>query len=73
MSALYINASRADEAKLSKLKQLLEQQRGATPVYLYDEAKRTLLRLPEQYAVALTAPLVDGLLALFGFGRIAVK
>ncbi|MED3842368.1 DNA polymerase III subunit alpha [Geobacillus stearothermophilus] len=73
VSALYINASRADEAKLSKLKQLLEQQRGATPVYLYDEAKRTLLRLPEQYAVALTAPLVDGLLALFGFGRIAVK
>ncbi|MGP3562151.1 DNA polymerase III subunit alpha [Geobacillus sp. BK01] len=73
VSALYINASWGDEAKLSKLKRLLEQQRGVTPVYLYDEAKRALLRLPEQYAVTPTAPLVDGLLALFGPGRIAVK
>ncbi|MFC0297302.1 DNA polymerase III subunit alpha [Geobacillus jurassicus] len=72
-SALYINASRADGSRLAALKQLLEQHCGSTPVYLYDEARRKLLRLPEQYAIALTAPLVDELLSLFGAGRIAVK
>ncbi|WP_342443869.1 DNA polymerase III subunit alpha [Geobacillus sp. FSL W8-0032] len=73
VSALYINASGADSGRLAALKQLLEQHSGRTPVYLYDERKRALLRLPERYAVALTAPFVDELIALFGFGAVAVK
>ncbi|AMX82632.1 DNA polymerase III subunit alpha [Geobacillus subterraneus] len=72
-SALYIHARLADKPRLSALKPLLEQHRGSTPVYLYDEVKRTLLRLPEQYGVALTAPLIDALTALFGAGGLAVK
>ncbi|KQB92308.1 DNA polymerase III subunit alpha [Geobacillus sp. PA-3] len=72
-SALYIHASLADRSRLSALKLLLEQHRGSTPVYLYDETKRSLLRLPERYGVALTAPLIDELIALFGARRLAVK
>lgn len=75
VSALYINAGHAlsDGPRLAALKQLLEQHHGSIPVYLYDEAKRKLLRLPERYAVDFTAPLVDELLSLFGAGRVAVK
>ncbi|NNU83281.1 DNA polymerase III subunit alpha [Geobacillus sp. BMUD] len=72
-SALYIDVSRQDKERLAALKPLLERHRGRTPVYLYDEAKRKLLRLPERYAADLTALLVDELLSLFGFGRVAVK
>jgi len=73
VSALYIRANLADKPPLFALKTLLERHQGRTPVYLYDEAKQKLLRLPERYGVALTAPVVDALFALFGAGRLAVK
>ncbi len=75
MEALYvkIRPEHIASGKLFTLKELLQKYHGKTPVFLYYEQEQKMVKLTEEYDVALTDECIASLKALLGDEHIVVK
>ncbi|MFB5164801.1 DNA polymerase III subunit alpha [Parageobacillus toebii] len=75
MEALYvkIRPEHIASGKLFTLKELLKKYHGKTPVFLYYEQEQKMVKLTEEYDVALTDECIASLKALLGDEHIVVK
>jgi DNA polymerase III subunit alpha len=75
MEALYvkIRPEHIASGKLLALKELLQKYHGKTPVFLYYEQEQKMVKLAEEYDVALTDECIASLKALLGDEHIVVK